>query len=202
MGKIDEYMVPLMLKFKGDRDYIHGTDIYNGVLDCLKAINEEPLDIDFSFHKIARHQLEVYFNGHPGGGKPVARCSYISQGIRRIVSIAESTNTVVERYFSDEESYVAGLELCTAEKKCTLFTPSQGSDIEVWVAMTKVLHNQIYRNNIGKWFFVRAKFSNYKKKTEYSQRIVVNLAAIGNKLTRSKLIQDGDDVGEIYFSYL
>lgn len=194
--------MPLKLKFKGDRDYLHGTDIYNAVLDCIEKINEKPLDIDFSFHKIARYQLDLYFNDCAGGGAPVARCTYICKGVRKIISITESTNHVLERYSCDEENFVAGLVLCPDEKKCTLFAPSQGSDIEVWVAMTKMLHNQVYKNNKGKWYFVRAKLNSHKKKTPFSERVVVNIAAIGNKLTRSKLIQDGDDVGEIYFSLL
>ena len=45
--------------FKGNRTYIHGTDIYNNLFDYIKNIKSEISSIDLSFHGIANNNLEI-----------------------------------------------------------------------------------------------------------------------------------------------
>jgi len=45
--------------FKGNRTYVHGTDIYNAMFDYLQSIKSEVSMIDLSFHGIAKKNIEI-----------------------------------------------------------------------------------------------------------------------------------------------
>ena len=48
--------------FKGSRTYIHGTDIYNTVINLLRKEFAGNTGIDLTFHNIANHNLNLTFS--------------------------------------------------------------------------------------------------------------------------------------------
>ena len=46
----------LDFKFKGERNYIHGTDIYTKIIQHLSE-GYKPGNIDLSFHKVVKNNL-------------------------------------------------------------------------------------------------------------------------------------------------
>lgn len=187
-------------KLKGERNYIHGTDIYNQTITKLMTTEGEIEDIDFSFHRIATHQLKVLLNTPQEGMEPVAVLTFTSHGSRNKAYLIETENKVEERYPYPEDEIVAQISFDTTRRQCTLSGESTYSDIEVWVAMIKALHSRVFPELKGKWLFVRARFAEFNQRSSATKRSVVIAASFNDKLTRNETYLNGVKVGEIFFS--
>mgnify|MGYP001060569978 CR=1 FL=1 len=188
------------LKYKGDRGYLHGTDMYNETLTWLGCRREEIKDIDFTFHRLASSQLKAVYGAAPEGSEPVAVCTFTTGGVRERVHLVETDHAVSGRYPYPEDEIVSSMELDLAARKGVLQGETAYSDIEVWVAMTKALHYKVFPHLTGKWLFVRGRFPRYVRHSAASERTLVIAASFNDKLTRSEALLDGIKVGEIYFS--
>lgn len=188
------------LNFKGDRNYLHGTDIFNETLTWLSASKGEIEDIDFSFHRLASCQLMAMVGSPVNESDPVAVCSYTSGGIRGRVYLTETDQVVTGRYPYPEENIVSRMEVNLPTRRGVLHGEMAYSDIETWVAMTKSLHHQTFPQLKGQWLFVRGRFTRYVRHTIADERALVIAASLNDKLTRSEALLDGIKVGEIYFS--
>jgi hypothetical protein len=190
----------LELQFKGGRDYLHGTDMFNATLDWLTETLGEIRDIDFTFHRLARQQLQAVAGVAAEGVKPVAVCGYTAKGIRERIHLVETEQSVTGRYPYPEDEVVATMEIDPAARCGVLRGETHYSDIEVWIAMTKVLHYQVFPQLRGKWLFVRGRFPHYEHRSQATERRLTLAACFNDKLTRSEALLDGIKVGEIYFS--
>lgn len=187
-------------QYKGARDYIHGTDIFNETLAWLGSHKGEVRDIDFTFHRVAEKQLELVPGPLPEGVEPVAACAFNSADGREKVFLAETGRAVDGRYPYDEDEIVRAMTFDLEGRKATLRAQTGYSDIEVWVAMTKALHYKVFPQLQGKWLFVRGRFPAYSRHTQAQERVLAIAASFNDKLTRSEAWQDGAKVGEIFFS--
>lgn len=190
----------LDLKFKGERRYLHGPDIFNEVCTWLTSVESELSDIDFSFHSLAKKQLKVITGVLPNGIKPVAVCAYKVNCFQKKAYIVEIDQLVLESYVYPEDELVRDMEVDTDARLVILRGDVAYSDIEVWVSMTKALHLKVFSNHKGKWLFVRGRFSQYAHYSTSTERSVVLRASFNYKLTKSDVLLDGVKVGEIYFS--
>lgn len=190
----------LDLKYKGARDYLHGTDIFNEVLTWLSTQRVEVKDIDFAFHRLAANQLKAVLGALPEGTEPAAVCAFTSEGVREKVHLVETDRVVTERYPFPEDEIVNSMEIDLAGRKAVLHGETPYSDIELWVAMTKALHYKAFPQLKGKWLFVRGRFPQYVRHSPSQERTLVIAASFNDKLTRSEAMLDGIKVGEIYFS--
>jgi hypothetical protein len=190
----------LRLKFKGERDYLHGTDIYNETLTWLANWNPKIEDIDFAFHRLAKHQLKAMLGMMPQGIEPAGVCSFTSGGSRKRVFLVETERPITERYPYQENDIVDSMEMDPSSSKGTLHGKTAYSDIEVWVAMAKALHYKAFPQLKGKWLFVRGRFPSYARHTSVNKRTLVIAASFNEKLTRSEALIDNVKVGEIFFS--
>lgn len=190
----------LDLKYKGARDYLHGTDIFNEVLTWLNTQKAEVKDIDFAFYRLAANQLKAVLGALPEGTEPVAVCTFTSGGVREKVHLVETDQAVTERYLFPEDEIVNPMEIDLAGRKAVLHGGTSYSDIELWVAMTKALHYKVFPQLKGKWLFVRGRFPQYIRHSPSQERTLFIAASFNDKLTRSEAMLDGIKVGEIYFS--
>ncbi|NTW48868.1 MAG: hypothetical protein HGB19_03885 [Chlorobiales bacterium] len=190
----------LVLKYKGGRDYLHGTDMFNETLTWLNSQRKDVKEIDFAFHRLAIRQLKAVLGPLPEGIMPVAVCSFTSGGVRESVSLVETDHPVMERYPYPEDEIVSPMVIDIAGRKGVLSCETAYSDIELWVAMTKALHQKVFSQLKGKWLFVRARFPQFVRHAAAKERTLVIAASFNDKLTRSEVFLDGVKSGEIYFS--
>lgn len=190
----------LDLQFKGERKYLHGTDIFNETLTWLGSQKSEIKDIDFTFHRLAAHQLKAVYGATPEGSEPVAVCSYTSGAGRERVYLIETDQGVSGRYPYPEDELVSKMEIDIPARRGVLHGDVAYSDIEVWVAMTKALHYKVFPHLQGKWLFVRGRFPQYVQHSGSGERTLTIASSFNDKLTRSEALLDGVKVGEIYFS--
>lgn len=187
-------------KYKGGRDYIHGTDIFNQTLDWLRCSKGDVYDIDFAFHRLAVRQLKAVAGDQLEAVEPAATCSYTAGGVRQRFHLIETIETVTRRYPYPEDEIVKEMQVDPAKRQGVLASDVHYSDIEVLVAMTKALHHKVFPHLKGKWLFVRGRFSEPLPNVNVKKRAITIVTSFNEKLTRSEAVQDGVKVGEIFFS--
>ena len=194
----------LNIDFKGERDYLQGPDMFNSTLGYLveKQACDEVTQVDFSFHRIARNALDLYDEVQPGFGKPVAECSYTSQGVPGKVYLYESGEAVSGRYPYDESQICRDFRINVATATGSISGDFRFSEIEVWVALTKALHQEVLSDVKGKWLFVRGKFPKSLQVSNVGERTLRISSNFQNRLTRTLLFFNGMPTGEIFFSII
>jgi len=190
------------MRFKGDRNYLHGTDILPMALHALSR--GQPLgtirDIDIVFHALARIVSGLCVET-PSGCEPKARLGCCIEGMRRKFLLVEDGRPVTERHPYPEEQIVAATAIDTASAAATSSASLPFTNIERWVAMTKALHHAMYPDARGKWLFARAKFVAYQDAGPGQAEHRVGIQSdFGGKLTRSVLTVGGRNIGDIFFT--
>lgn len=187
--------------FKGERDYLHGTDILPIALRTLSG--ERPLDsisdIDITFHALARTGLTLRTDV-PLGCKPTVQLGCSIDGLRRKLFLVEDGRPITERRPYPEDQIVAATIIDIDSVTATSRAHLPFTNIERWIAMIKALHHAVYPEAEGKWLFARAKLASYKdsygEQVEHRATIQSNF---GGQLTRCALSIDGRNIGDIFF---
>lgn len=192
----------LSLCYKGDRDYLHGTDILNQALRWLEseAVGVEVRDIDFAFHRVARQGLTVTLGAVPVGMSAAAICAFSARGERGRAYLWENGEPVGCRNEYREEEVLRGLEIDGERNGCTLRGDHGYTEIETWVAMVKALHHAAFPRERVRWLFVRGQFSSYAARSGASERGARLVSAVGTQFTRCAVTLDGAKAGDIYFA--
>jgi hypothetical protein len=194
----------LNIQFKGERNYLHGTDMFNATLEYLSTqdSSKEVTDIEFSFHQLAHSALDLYNEMQANHGKPVAECSYSIKGVPGKVYLYESGDVVSGRYPYDESQICRNFIIQTDKATGSVVGEFRFSEIEVWVALTKALHLGVLSEVKGKWLFVRGKFPGSIQNLGTGERTLRIISNFQNRLTKTLLFRGGVKVGEIFFSII
>jgi hypothetical protein len=191
------------LCFKGDRTYLHGTDVYEAAVERLRA--EWPgLDgrCRFLFHRLARRPLAALVDRFaPGVARPngCAAEMHVTGGpVEASVWFVERDGAVDCRHPYDEDAVVRGVTLSANE--ISLAEPPPNRAIEVVVALTKRLHYAALAPAAGRWLFVRLDLRRLLRPGD-ARGVAVRLAGPARAaLTRSEIVVRGEPLGSIYFS--
>jgi len=182
--------------FKGDRNYIHGTDIFNKLTE--KFVNNIS-KIDISFHSVAINNM-TFFTQKPETDdvKVTFRCQNDGEKIK-LFGIENGT-TVDCRYEYPEEDVVKNSTMNISDETIILDFSTDYSFIEHIVAMNKSLLETLYTDVNGKWYFTRLQL-HQNVHIDTSSSITLQLKSnFQFKLTKSSIIVDENEVGFIYFS--
>ena len=110
----------LNFKFKGNRNYVHGTDIYTKVLQHLSK-EFTISNIDLSFHKVVKNNLTAEFvpAGYVSSNKttPASIFKFASSKETYIVYLFETNEEVTENYEYNEEDVIKASIFNENEKK-------------------------------------------------------------------------------------
>jgi hypothetical protein len=197
--------VELEFRFKGDRTYVHGTDMYNAMLGELltsyPAITISPLR--FTVHRPATLQCHLLV-GEPGEtlAKPASAVTelttHVAEG-RISAWLFEVDAPVTERYPYDEDR-VETVCICH-DSSIAIHQDSGYTPIETAVAMTKLLHRRLYPPDMGKWLFTRLELQRPLAGADTSRFAIHFLEDLGRgRLTKSKIQVGSERIGQIYFS--
>jgi len=190
-----EEPIPLDLPFKGARDYLHGTDMFDALLGLTGARGPVVL--------VMRRLMQrpVSAVSIPPGGDPSAypaEFHYSSvESDRTVVLREDPSREVTRRIAYDEERVTAPAVISGTSLSCRL--SETYSFIEQVVALNKLLLN---RSAVGadspKWLFTRIELDTVPETPEV---LDLKLAAsIGSRITKTAIRTDGGLVGHIYFS--
>ena len=195
----------LDFKFKGSRTYVHGTDIYNAIIEYAreKMGLEDISNIRYTLHKVMRTNLdmEIYINERVPK-KPETAVVFLceSGGAKYQFMLHENHREITGRYEYDEDGIVKDCLLNREGQLLELTDKTPYSDIELIVAINKAMMNLLFPDGPGKWYFTKLELEKAVGKTDYSSiktRLIRNL---NFKLTKSEVFIDGVLRGYIYFS--
>lgn len=187
-------------RFKGSRDYVHGTDIYKSFCDYWQRENEEQLQrLQLSFHGVVHQNLELHEGSLEDEKTKILLSVLQKDGARLKFSLRESDDAPSERYAYDEEAVVSGWRMGEDGLSGILENPSpEYSTIESLVALNKAFLTELHKPN-GKWLFARLKVKGLLPQSCELIRLMTS-ASSNLRLVRSKVEIDGEPFGEIYFS--
>lgn len=196
-------MTILSLQFKGSRDYLHGTDFYEAIVNAAAA--EKGLAetaVKLSIHHLSRRQVSLHWQegqaARPSDAAVVFRLAAPGGAAPVEGWLSETEATVDGRYPYNEDEAVSpalveGETIAFAQE--TPYKP-----IEILVAMTKRLHYTIMPISAGKWMFTRLDLDRRLRKQDTGALTVRLANRLGQRLTKSEVQVSGRRIGDIYFS--
>lgn len=188
-------------KFKGARNYIQGTDMFNAVISGATGATIE--NIRFTIHDFVHTPVcQLYSADNKEDLSDVqgicARFQYDENGITHYFALTESDGDVnsAERHEYDEDRIVS---LCALEQdKIILKAYSPFTFIETVVSMNKHMHQQLFPDAPGKWIFTKIDLD---AAIDARDNLALQLKHNMNyRLTKSDILLNNNKVGDIYFS--
>ena len=185
--------------FKGNRKYIHGTDIFNKVIHLLKD-HFVKNKFDLSFHGIANKNIKVIQNKPSDDALIKFVCKYTTKtNERKILYGIENAEEIKDQYEYPEENISKLAKINLERKMIRLESNSSFSFIENAVALNKYLLENLFPNINGKWYFTRLQLNELSSNNDYPLEITLK-ANFNFKLTKSEIFIGDQSIGFIYFS--
>lgn len=187
--------------FKGKRNYIHGSDIFNTIISTYSG--NIISNIRFTLHDFVRTPFcQLHLADNKNTLNTIqnirARFQYDENGITHWLALTEATDdkTSTGRYDYDEDQLISLYRM--GNESIFLTEQSPFTFIETILAMNKYMHQQLFPEAIGKWIFTRIDLD-----TRYDER--KNLALhfkhnMNYRLTKCDIMVNGNKVGDLYFS--
>lgn len=191
--------------FKGGRDYIHGTDVFNGIQSAVQQHYGSSAYVkSLVFRSISKTCGVIFLQCDkvPEGFVVSANFKVVT-GDEEIIGLFATYEEPVIEHKGYDENLVMTTALIDEEGQFihqthkTVFT-----SIEEAVALTKFLHNKLLLPPQGAWMFtmIDVKDSSFLGSNElFKVKLKQNL---GGKMTRSELIMGGKTVATIGFTVL
>ena len=193
----------LDLRFKGDRRYLHGTDVYDAAMAALGACFPGAAGrVRYSFHAIARTALELRCGKAGAIGARPDKCAaeiHLGEGDAAVSGwIVETGRAIEGRVPYDEDAIGAASAL--EGQRIVMREPTGHRPIEIAIAMTKRLHYALFPPPAGKWMFTRLDIARPLAPGDAAGMEIVHKARLGARLSRCDLVAGGAPLGSIYFS--
>jgi hypothetical protein len=186
--------IELSVPFKGARDYLHSTDIFNaffielGDYDAFEMVLYQKMVHTLSLVPMANVQDKSNYSG---------LIFYTKHGENHILGISENKSERVQsRVPYDEESLVCEAKIDTENKSIELAHQAGHSFVDHIVALNKNLLQKILSSD-AKWALTKLELDKTPMEGHYTLKMVSNL---GTKLVKSAIDVDGEPLGFIYFS--
>jgi len=194
----------ISFRFKGDRTYIPGVDIFDSLLEIIRQYTGEyPISIQGSFHRLLRHNaiFRIYETNQPVNFKTChAHFSVQTATETYQITVSKIDEPITSSYVYDEEQVTK--EIIFHGQAAEILIKPEYSYIEQLVAITKKLHIKIYPEAKGQWLFTKIQLTHAADpKFFFGRRLVVK--AVKNLhylLTQNSILLDDVPVGEIWFS--
>lgn len=198
MPDVNEGSISIEFGFKGERNYIQGPDLVNGVLSHFSEAMIE--NMKFSIHGFINTPyctLSVY-ETDPKSHTVQFRGSLSCNGRKLWVEITaqDQLSGTGNRSLYDEGAITSQCNI--EDKQVSLIGSSPYSFIETIVSMKKFLLTKLFPPGSSKWIFTAIDLNEYRDLREnLSIKLLHNFQ---NKLVKSEVLSGDIRVGIIYFS--
>lgn len=191
-------MFELDLAFKGERDYLHGTDIAHSLLSITGSIQRVTIQI----HRMSSHPLIARYSTNKeiaqlrGNQELVAIMVFNNiNKSRRFIALKEDFNKKVSKRYQYDESQVTS-RASISYNQVEQFEPTTGNFFERVVALNKFLLNSIVDNH--PWVFSRIDLQ-YAPVCPRKLSIFLR-QEIGGHTYKSEISGDDVNLGNIFFT--
>lgn len=196
----------LKLAFKGERNYVQGTTIFDETIRLLSAAGHSQLNnLEFLIHKITSANLRLVIETHHDTAPAfddIAVMKFVANGQPMHACIRPDAGVPDVRVPYDESAVVDRCEIDAATRSIRLVLDDSGfSQIEVLVSMNKALHLAVLEKPEGtSWVFCRWDSPCWLLPADLSGVTVTLKQTLGTRLTRADVELRGQVLGQIYFS--
>ena len=196
-------IVPLHLCFKGSRDYLHGTDIYEALAGLTSTNMGGAIDhLQMSIHRFFSFEPDIYWlagaRAPARPGKAVVDFAVSGNGKSAVGWLVETDRQVVCRVPYDEERIARH----SAFQQDAISASGDAGclPIEVTVSMTKHLHINKLRVPHGRWVFTKLDLRRLFRDSDAAAITITLKENLYNRLTKSEIKVHGEAIGHIFFS--
>jgi hypothetical protein len=193
----------VLFKFKGDRSYVQGPDIFNAIIRDNK--NSKISDIDFSMHNFIYqpncciYTTDVLFEYTEAAKFMPVRCRMIEDGkkIFKLLNINEVAGDRIEKIDYNEAKI---FQMCLLDANTISVTNrSPFTFIETIVSMNKYLLGKQIDDQNGKWVFMKIKlFGEY---VDVRKNLSLTIARqFGSRLVETNIYHNTKLIGNLQFS--
>lgn len=197
--------VDLRFRLKGARTYVHGPDIFDALCEVLgdRFGVSTVRDLRFTVHNPLWHhgvvQLILEEQQVTNVTAPVT-LRFNAEGRKWVALVHEVSEVVAERQEFPEEEIVAKCIIDVPERRVTVRGIFSFSAMEVWVAANKFLHQKLFADEKGGWWFAKVEISQCPGRAAFDETTIALVHNFNRKLTKSRITVDGESRGYIYFS--
>lgn len=185
------------MKYKGEREYLHGTDLYQAILAFFLKKEEGGYIKKLAFRDFARNQCDISLHRTIEDKKLICHGIWAMPNSQNIAFyVYESGRSVFDRYPYNEDDVCSGFQIEPNIIK-NLYQ-SQYTLMENIIALTKLWHYRTFPLASGKWVFGQLS-STSKIFNEGKEIKILNKQNIPNKFTRNEVFIDNENVGEVRF---
>ncbi len=190
----EDKKIRLNLKFKGNRTYLQGPDIFSALVTFIPVTGS----VYFQMNRLIDRQIEIV--KLPSSKIQLQDLSgvfkYWDNDNAIEIGILESKEEITERYNYDEEAVISGATIL--DKEGTLPSSSEFSFIERVVALNKAMLQQSITENSVKWYFTTLELK-YVPNDGVSIRLSL-VRQLGIRLILSSIEVDGFPIGTLGFT--
>ena len=197
----------VFFRFKGERDYVHGTDMYQKITEAIQkhaggvmGIGAENLKL--TIHDRVRQQCKLVIGKQAMGmqrpDNPKVEFRYSKKTVELIGWFIETADSIEERYGYNEKAITDQCRI--TQKTVSVRSQTANSAIEVIVAMNKLLHMSLFPEVHGHWFFTRLELKKTIDNVSGMNIKLKLLKNLRNHLTKTLIRIEEQNIGHIYFS--
>jgi hypothetical protein len=198
------YQTKTPFRYKGDRNYVHGPDVFDAMLKTVHDyFNNYPNEIKGSFHRFLQNDgiISIYDNNKSINYKIIfAFFSIILNEASYKIVITAAKNKVCLSYDYDEHKILENMECYDGEIKMIL--KSSYTYMEQIVAMTKKLHLTFYPLDDKNWLITKIHLIDAIDPVIFPGHML-SIKTEKNfhyRLTQNTIFLDDKFVGRIWFS--
>lgn len=183
--------------FKGNRDYVHGTSLFNAIVKSLAEQGIETGVLDVSFRKMVYSPVCIIENRNfqlEDAVTALARSSEGDKAVSLVLYEADSSEDPVRVEFDEdaacEGALVDGLSI-------VIMDPKHNDLIELVVSLCKKLHLAVVDDS-KKWVFSRylGQFP-----IPAAKKIEIKIVKqVGVRLTKSDVLVNDEKIADLFFS--
>lgn len=192
----------LTLGYKGSRDYLHGSDFFNALMDITEEItgSSENFIDQLIFRRYATQICEITNIKPSDSNKVVGQVRYIVPNDKSHMKfwLVETDTPITDRYPFDETIILDEISLDQEKRLVVLPQCSKYTPIEDVIILTKYLNYSISPITNGNWLFGQLDLTEPLTDLYHSLEIQMkNL--IKGKFSVNDIFLDGRHIGTIRF---
>jgi hypothetical protein len=192
----------LALSYKGSRQYLHGTDIFNILAEAAPEItNDHEAYVDrLILRRFAKMACEVTTEQPAELSKAIGQVRFKTphDSSHQDAWLVETDISVSARYPFDEDKLLANVSLVEDRRTACLPIHSEYTPIDDVVILTKYLHYALYPKIPGQWLF--GQLDLLEPLSDNYQTLVIQMKNhIANRFSVNDILIDGRRIGTIRF---
>lgn len=192
--------------FKGGRNYVHGTDIFNKTMQAIMQDGQSTQfeQVDMVIRGVAHHNMDLYAEASAPADQAANVTISLNSGNERMgLVLLENDEHIRCSYAYPEHEIISAAQLDTDKQEIALRDFTGYTLVEKIVALNKGLLQGLFPQAPGKWYFTRLKINSFKLFEEPEDAVKLLLTLKQNlqfKLTNTAFYINDQFAGNIYFS--